>query len=176
MWPPGHASHAQTANKRTDRRGAPAGLLAMTKIGKRFPPPCHSEERSDVGSVTPSLRPQPPPRGGTEPAPYRPTESPQRTPPVTVPPPTPGGGIPKEGAAAPCLWAFQRGARGGNSQSPRNLSSGLWGCILLIRKEYIPSCRRSSPVSPVASRPAAAGCGHPALRRARKIGQAPTRA
>ena len=37
------------------------------------------------------------------------------------------------------IWSLRR------RNPPDNLSSGIWGCILLIGKEYIPSCRRSSP-------------------------------
>ena len=82
--------------------------------------------------------------------------------------------FPKEGPK-PFLWSFQ-GGLGGNSKSPQNFSSGVWGCILSIRKEYIPSgsgppparrtarlaggkSRRASPAPP-------AGCLSRAARRA----------
>ena len=64
--------------------------------------------------------------------------------------PAPRAGF-QRGAAAP-LWSFQ-GGLGGNTKSPQNFSSGVWGCILSIRKEYIPRCRQASlaPPGPPAS-------------------------
>ena len=64
--------------------------------------------------------------------------------------------FPKEGPK-PFLWSFQ-GGLGGNSKSPQNFSSGVWGCILSIRKEYIPRCRQAS-LAPPAGRPAPTGGG-----------------
>ena len=144
MWPPGNAHTNQTASKRTDHRVAPAGLLAMTKNkGRDSRLPVIPRSPATWESVTPSLRPpppprqrqrsartearppQPPPRSGTEPAPYRPTESPQRTPPVTVPPPTPGGGIPKEGPQLPAFGRFKGGTGGKFAIPPKSFFGGL---------------------------------------------------
>ena len=63
---------------------------------------------------------------------------------------------------------FQRGPRPplvvlrwvweGNRNPSQNFSSGVWGCILSIRKEYIPRCRQAS-LAPPAGRPAPTGGG-----------------
>ena len=37
----------------------------------------------------------------------------------------------------------------GNRNPSQNFSSGVWGCILSIRKEYIPRCRQASLAPPV---------------------------
>ena len=52
-------------------------------------------------------------------------------------------------ARRPFLWSFQGGHGGKFRNPPVNLSSGVWGCILLIRKEYIPRCRQASLAPPV---------------------------
>ena len=99
--PPAPAKRVARKEKQRVSQVSPRWLM-----GFPFHAPCAAKRPHGPPSFAELL-----PRGGTEPAPYRPTESlPNSNPPrlscPSLRPPTPGGGIPKEGAAAPCRWAF----------------------------------------------------------------------
>ena len=53
-----------------------------------------------------------------------------------------------KGRAAALPLVVSRRVWEGNRNPSQNFSSGVWGCILSIRKEYIPRCRGSSPAPP----------------------------
>ena len=93
----------------------------------------HSMPRAQRSVRTPPPFAEPLPRGGTEPAPYRPTESPLNSnPPVYCTSPCAHqlrGGIPMGGACGPSsLRSFQGGRQGGNiglpPQSKRSVCGG----------------------------------------------------
>ena len=86
-------------------------------------------------------------------SPHYTTPPPQNATPTPVPRPSSGGF--QRGAAAP-FWSFQ-GGLGGNRNPSQNFSSGVWGCILSIRKEYIPTGGGPRPRAP----PPASWAEHP---------------
>ena len=155
MWPPGQAPRNQTANKGTDCHVAPLLAMTEVKrveaLSSAPTPPAPAKrsgaerEATGITNFTPMVdgvpircpvrseasarRPIPresPTRGGTEPAPYRPTESPQSNTPVTVPPSIPGM-VSKGRAHGPFLWAFQGGLGGNLAIPPEFFFGGLGG-------------------------------------------------
>ena len=94
-------------------------------------------------------------------SPHYTTPPPQNATPVPTLVPRPPRGIPK-GGRGPLLvvlrWVWE-----GNRNPSQNFSSGVWGCILSIRKEYIPTGRgprpRAPPPAPWADPPPPPGGG-----------------
>ena len=153
MWPPGQAPRNQTANKGTDCHVAPLLAMTEVKrveaLSSAPTPPAPAKrsgaerEATGITNFTPMVdgvpircpvrseasarRPIPresPTRGGTEPAPYRPTESPQCNTPVTAPPSIPGM-VSKGRAHGPFLWAYQGGLGGNLAIPPEFFFGGL---------------------------------------------------
>ena len=146
-------SCSQTANKGTDCHVAPLLAMTEVKrveaLSSAPTPPAPAKRsgaereaesitsfapmvdgvpiRCPVRSEASARRPIPresPTRGGTEPAPYRPTESPQSNTPVTAPPSIPGM-VSKGRAHGPFLWAFQGGLGGNLAIPPEFFFGGL---------------------------------------------------
>ena len=90
-------------------------------------------------------------------SPHYTTPPPQNATPVPTPVPRPSSprGIPK-GGRGPLLvvlrWVWE-----GNRNPSQNFSSGVWGCILSIRKEYTPTGGGPRPRAP----PPASRAEHP---------------
>ena len=104
--------------------------------------PFHAPVRSEAST-------RPPPRNAPAPGRDRARPLPSYRNYCKNNPPSHPGKKSKGRARKPFLWSFQGGHGGKFRNPPVNLSSGVWGCILLIRKEYTPRCRQASLAPPV---------------------------
>ena len=112
-----------------------------------------------------------PTRGGTEPAPYRPTENTLKT-----APPSHSGMVSKGRARRPFLWSFQGGAGREIEIPPRIFLRGSGGVFFQFGKNTSPDAAKHPWHPRLVNRPPTAGCGHPALRSSDGAGSKSRRA